>query len=563
MCIARPDGMRRGRRSIRAAWRLLVVTAAAAVGVSGVGMAAPTMCGAAGTTPIAEIRGTDGPPVAAGEAVVVEATVTASFPGDEGLDGFYLESRQPAAGVFVYAPDIDVRDAPRPGERWRIRAHTGRYREQIQLERLESRQYCGTGRIQPVVVDPLSPDAYAGLRDRLITVRGPLHVAEVYNLRRYGSLGLARGGRPFHPNNGVKGGRRLDLLLDDGSYRRDPRPVPHTDAAGVRRAGDRIAGVTGILAHAFGHWRIHPVTAPAFAAANPRPPAPPAHAGLRVMQLNLRNYFINRDGRGPPTVAGFNRQRESLRRVIRRLDADLLALHEIQNHPAAVEDLLTLLNAGQPPSKHYRQTLGVRSEAVIRSVLFYRPQRLTLVDGDRQGDAVHPRDPVVGWFQVSSGDVFRVVAAHFKSRGGCPDVGDIDRGAGCWATRRLGQSRALIDWLDETQASEGRTTAPTLVLADFNAYPREAAIAAWRDAGFVDLLAQALPPDQRYTYNYRGLAGYLDHALATPPLLARLDAVHVWHINADEPARQGRTAAGVWRSSDHDPMVIDLDWPLH
>ncbi|MEX0385707.1 ExeM/NucH family extracellular endonuclease [Spiribacter onubensis] len=541
-------------------WRWLAIAAVLISGLSGTALAAPTECGEGGTTSIARIRGLDGPPVAEGEAVTVEATVTASFPGDRGLNGFYLQSHQPVAGIFVYAPDLDARNAPRPGERWRIAAHTGRYREQIQLERLEARRLCGGGKARPAVLDPDRPEAYPGLRDRLVTIRGPLHVAEVYNLGRYGTLALARGGRPFHPNNGVQGGRRIDLLLDDGSYRRDPRPVPHTDAAGVRRAGDRIGPITGILAHAFGRWRIHPVKDPVFVAANPRPSAPAEHEGLRVLQLNLRNYFIDRDGRGPPTEVGFVRQRERLRQVIRRLDADLLVLHEIQNQPAAVEDLLTFLNAGQPPAKRYRQTLDARREAVIRSVLLYRPQQLVLVDSGRQMADVHPRDPVTGRFRTAAGERLRVVAAHFKSRGGCPDAGDIDQGAGCWAERRLRQSRRLIDWLDEMQPSEGGAAAPILVLADFNAYAQEAAITAWLDAGFVDLLAEALPPGERYTYNYRGLAGYLDHALATPSLMSRIDGVHVWHINADEPAYLDDEAAGIWRSSDHDPMVIDLDW---
>lgn len=539
-------------------WLLVLAVLASA----GHGAAAGAACGAPGTTSIAAIRGIDDVPVAPGQPVVVEATVTASFPGEAGLNGFYLQSGEPPAGIFVYAPGLAPEAAPRRHERWRIRAHTGRYRGRIQLERPESMQPCGAREIRPTVLDATRPDAYDRLQDRLVILRGPLHVAEVYNLRRYGSLALARGGRPFHPNNGVAGGRRLDLLLDDGSYRRDPRPIPHTDSAGVRRAGDRVGDITGILSRAFGRWRIHPVEDPLFVADNPRPPPPPAHAGLRVMQLNLHNYFIDRGARGPRTRAGFLRQREGLRRAVQDLDADLLVLHELQNDPAAVEDLLALLNAGQPPSKHYRPTLGARSDAVIRSVMLYRPARLTLAERQRHVDAVHPRDPVAGRFVTDSGAVLRVVAAHFKSRGGCPQAGDTDRGEGCWAQRRLAQSDALIDWLDAGQAPTARAAVPTLVLADFNAYPRESAIQAWRRAGFVDLVAGALPAGQRYTYNYRGLAGYLDHALATPSLVARLQAVHVWHINADEPADPARTADGVWRSSDHDPLVVDLDWPM-
>ena len=38
-----------------------------------------------------------------------------------------------------------------------------------------------------------------------------------------------------------------------------------------------------------------------------------------------------------------------------------------------------------------------------------------------------------------------------------------------------------------------------------------------------------------YSYVFDGQAGYLDHALANPSLLAQVTGVADWHINADEP----------------------------
>jgi len=65
-----------------------------------------------------------------------------------------------------------------------------------------------------------------------------------------------------------------------------------------------------------------------------------------------------------------------------------------------------------------------------------------------------------------------------------------------------------------------------------------------------------------------GLAALL---LATPALAARVKAVRFWHINADEPVvlqpvpdyktsaqRSAYYAPDAYRSSDHDPVVIDL-----
>ncbi|MCA3853900.1 MAG: endonuclease, partial [Burkholderia sp.] len=77
--------------------------------------------------------------------------------------------------------------------------------------------------------------------------------------------------------------------------------------------------------------------------------------------------------------------------------------------------------------------------------------------------------------------------------------------------------------------------------------------------------------DAAYSYVFRGEAGNLDHALATSSLAARVKAVHVWHINADEPValqpvpdyktaahRSSYYAPDAYRSSDHDPVVIDM-----
>jgi hypothetical protein len=106
-----------------------------------------------------------------------------------------------------------------------------------------------------------------------------------------------------------------------------------------------------------------------------------------------------------------------------------------------------------------------------------------------------------------------------------------------------------------------------LLVGDLNAYGAEDPIRTLTDTGLVDLIARELPPEQRYTYVFRGESGYLDHALASPELAAAVAAVHPWPINADEPPFLGydgpESAAGLirpdaFRSSDHDPVAVDL-----
>ncbi len=74
-----------------------------------------------------------------------------------------------------------------------------------------------------------------------------------------------------------------------------------------------------------------------------------------------------------------------------------------------------------------------------------------------------------------------------------------------------------------------------------------------------------------YSYVFNGEAGYLDHALASATLVAQVTGITEWHINADEPRvldynEEFKSPAQVisyynadpYRSSDHDPVVIEL-----
>ncbi|WP_254774403.1 hypothetical protein [Marinobacter sp. AC-23] len=68
----------------------------------------------------------------------------------------------------------------------------------------------------------------------------------------------------------------------------------------------------------------------------------------------------------------------------------------------------------------------------------------------------------------------------------------------------------------------------------------------------------------QYTYRYKGEKGSLDYALASASLKGRVLDAQTWAINADEPLVLGYkdnlpgTTALPWRSSDHNPVIIDI-----
>ena len=74
-----------------------------------------------------------------------------------------------------------------------------------------------------------------------------------------------------------------------------------------------------------------------------------------------------------------------------------------------------------------------------------------------------------------------------------------------------------------------------------------------------------------YSYVYDGFWGSLDHALATPGMVSQVTRAVKWHINSEEamvldynteyktPEQvQQYYDTSVFRSSDHDPLIIGL-----
>ncbi len=521
-------------------------------------------CPGARVTPLAELRAGR---VAEDRPVTIEGIVTGVFTGGDRLGGFFLQDDgMPAVGLFVYAPALDDRE-PKPGDRVQVTGRFARFHERPQVSRIMDWNVCAhVGLPRPVELRlPQDTARLAELQDVKVRFDQALTVTGNAQLGRYGSLRLAAGGRLFRPGQGPVHARdsaiARQIVLDDGSYRANPEPIPYLDGEGTRRVGDQVDGLTGILTHAFDAHRIHPTRVPVFRTGNPRP-APPAapDASLRVATLNVENYFLTLGSRGASTRAELRRQRQKLTAALRSLDADVISLSEVENRGGVLDDLVATINRGAPNRQRYRAVAHADAGTdAIRNALLYRPARVSLLGSDADPDPVHNRAPLLAWFRPAGNDEpFGVVAVHFKAKVGCPTHGDVDRGQGCWSELRTAQAKRLLDWLNAVR----RDGAPVLIAGDLNAYAAEDPVATLLAKGKRDLTTPHLPPPHRYTYVFRGEAGQLDYLLAGPDLAGKVSDAGIWHINADEPPFLGFTgqqpATGPWRSSDHDPVWADL-----
>ena len=77
-------------------------------------------------------------------------------------------------------------------------------------------------------------------------------------------------------------------------------------------------------------------------------------------------------------------------------------------------------------------------------------------------------------------------------------------------------------------------------------------------------------PDNGPAQPGRSGSDYLDHALANPEMADAMAQVQTWRTNADEPRFLGYDGPDnaqryrqpdPFRSSDHDPVAVDLRWP--
>ncbi|WP_416139840.1 ExeM/NucH family extracellular endonuclease [Halomonas sp. HK25] len=572
---AKPRPYRRHRRHAVAscAWLLalllaLLLTAAPAA----------ASCPSPSSTDLAAIKGIgEHSALPEGREVVADGVVTAAFLGRERLNGFYLQqaTEQGPVGVFVYmpTPTQDDTELITPGRHLQLHARTGEFHGRIQLQRVEWIEPCASDQLpEPKAVAwPLDEEELPRLEDLLLTFPQPMTVTGNYELARYGTLRLAAE-RLFRPTNAPDATQeRSVLMLDDGSYRTFPSPIPYLDEDGSSRVGSRIEGLTGVLTRAFDAYRLHPTREPHVADANPRPgPLPAPGERLRVVTFNVENYFTTLGQRGAANAEELERQRAKLAAAAEGLQADILALVEVENDPRALADLVEQLS--ERTGVRYRAVGGGtdRGSDAIKVALLYRPDRVeAMSERYADSDPVHHRPPLAAFFRrLEGGPAFGVVTAHFKSKTGCPSRGDIDRGQGCWNERRVAQAQAMSAFLERLAAAEGHER--LLLIGDLNAYGAEDPIRTLADAGLIDLLARELPPERRYSYVFRGESGYLDHALASPELAAAAAEVRPWPINADEPPFLGydgpdsaapHVRPDPFRSSDHDPIAVDLEWP--
>ncbi|GFZ76909.1 ExeM/NucH family extracellular endonuclease [Nesterenkonia alkaliphila] len=417
-------------------------------------------------------------------------------------------------------------------------------------------------------------------------------------------------------------------------------PLPYLSAEVTPRVG---AGVDFhdpvILEYRYDSWRFQPT---AFLPGSPEAEpvtfedtrtdnaAPPAREGdVRLAGFNVLNYFPNvgedeagcefhEDRFGNPTTANwctvrgaytqehFETQQARIVNTIIAMDADVVALQEIENSGAldhldlhrdyAHEVLVAALNAVEgegtwdfvPVEEH------PENEDVIRNGYIYKPEAVEFIDsvilfedgvthlGDlaewtTEGQTLdevysNAREPMAAVFQPVDGtedDRFVTVVNHFKSKGGSGDGDNVETGGeGAFNGDRTRQAAGLVAFSEEL--AEYYETDRIYLMGDFNSYDAETPLQVIEEGGYVNLSSQ---PGQ-WSYQFGSEVGSLDHVFATDSAAETVVQTEIWSTNAAEPIALEYSryeASGtegiygteewnsmIWRASDHDPIIADI-----
>jgi uncharacterized protein len=484
----------------------------------------------------------------------------------------------------------------------------------------------GTGfAVPPTVVDlsALGDDGLEAYEGMLVTLQGPLMVQQNYYLGRYGQLTMAAGSRLLQPTNLHRPGTpeaialaaenaRRSFILDDNLSTQNPAVTPYLGEGDTVRAGDTTESLTGVIdfglatstSSGAAMYKLQPTAAVQFSRSNPRTAAPATPGGgVTVASANVLNYFTTftngatasgqtgqgctlgsststSNCRGADSLAEFTRQQAKLVASLSAINADVVGLMEIQNNgDVAAQNLADAINTkfGSTVYKVVpKGNLDTGTDA-IRVAMLYKPGKLTL-QGVALSDthAVNNRPTFAQGFAASNGERFAVVVNHLKSKGSCPTDGSADTdqndGQGCWNATRVEQAERLRDFVAQVQTAAG--TQDVILIGDLNAHGQEDPLHTLTGDGLiVDQVARFKP--EAHSYVFDGLAGRMDHGLATASMTSKIVSAAPWNINADEPAiidynLEYKTPACAtcgpdyyqptpYKSSDHDPIVLGLN----
>lgn len=285
---------------------------------------------------------------------------------------------------------------------------------------------------------------------------------------------------------------------------------------------------------------------------------------LLICTMNLEYYLVATAGgsMGPRTKTEHQRQRKKVNNALTLINADAYGLVEIEQGQAALNEIASDLNDRLPERNYAYIDDGSKPNGTYTKAGFvYDQNKLRPIGAIQEIDAiVQNRKKMICFEEIATGERFVFSVNHFKAKSGSGSGSDADQGdgQGTYNATRVEEAQAVIDQYRRYYAQIKEKD--LLIMGDLNAYAKEDPIIKFLDAGFIDL-HRSFHADSSYSYQFRGLAGYLDHAICNESLRPQITGAVGFHINSDESDNftyDKSSDVSMFRSSDHDPVLVGL-----
>lgn len=273
---------------------------------------------------------------------------------------------------------------------------------------------------------------------------------------------------------------------------------------------------------------------------------------ILVCAFNLENYFVKNLGPeylGANSYAEHQQQRKKVSKALKRINADIYGLVEIEQGSDAVQEIVGDLNKNLP-DRSYKYIGNSTTSGSSQSAVFVYDSKIvepinTPVGTDEE---VADRKKMVCFREKATGEKFIYSINHFKSM----NTGD--------EYRRFKEAQAVVKLYNDYRKNPHIREEDVLFMGDMNCYAFTRPIKVFTDHGMIDL-HRAFHGDSSYSYLFGGLASYIDHAISNETLYRQITGMAAYHINSDEDDKYTYDKSSdetMFRCSDHDPVLVGL-----
>ena len=270
---------------------------------------------------------------------------------------------------------------------------------------------------------------------------------------------------------------------------------------------------------------------------------------LLVCGFNLENYYMTLGSMGADSYSEHQDQRAKISKALKRINADIYGLVELQQGNEAVEEIVNDLNANLP-GRNYKYFTDASSGTLQKVEFVYDANKVEPISNKpaETNVEVQNRKKMMCFRELATGERFIYSINHFKAM----NTGGADR--------RKNEAIAVMELYNSYNSNRSVRDKDLLIMGDLNCYAFTEPIKQFTNRGMIDL-HRAFHADSSYSYMYSGMASYIDHAFVNPTLYSQITGMSAYHINSDEDDKYTYDKSSdnsMFRCSDHDPVLVGL-----